>query len=383
MDQFKLDAASLAEKMRSEAEAREAQIREEASVAAAKAAEGLAAQLKAERAEKTAMVTRMAQEANEREKVVRSEATQAAETSAAARIVEVESAKADAERRRLEVEAALTEALAGRGQEVHALKEAHAEEINAQREALEKDRIAVVNRERAGFVKVRMKLEEDLADMQRRLRQKTAHEHGEGAELDLYEVLKAAFEGDRIRRVIKGAPGADVIHEVIEEGKPIGKIVYDSKNRGNWMSEYAVKLRKDQIAEKADFAILSTNKFPKDKRELCTFEQVILACPARVLALAEILRGHIVVNSELRVGAVEREKKTVELYHFINSPLSRQLLDSVQSLVGKIEQVDIEEQNAHHKTWDKRATLRQAILKANGDFRFQLRHLVGAVEDGK
>jgi hypothetical protein len=225
-----------------------------------------------------------------------------------------------------------------------------------------------------------MKLEEDLADMQRRLQQKTAHEHGEGAELDLYEVLKAAFEGDRIRRVGKGSPGADVIHEVIEDGKFVGKMVYDSKNRGNWKGEYAVKLRKDQIAEKADFAILSTNKFPQEKRELCTFENVILACPARVLALAEILRRHIVVNHGLRVGSVEREKKSAALYEFINSPLCGQLLDSVQSLVGKMEQVDVDEQNALNKFMDKRTALRQAILKANGDFRFQIRRIVGTVD---
>jgi hypothetical protein len=56
-------------------------------------------------------------------------------------------------------------------------------------------------------------------------------------------------------------------------------------------------------------------------------------------------------------------------------------LDSVQSLVGKIEQVDIDEQNAHHRTWNKRAALRQAILKANGDFRFQIRRIIGTAGD--
>jgi hypothetical protein len=147
------------------------------------------------------------------------------------------------------------------------------------------------------------------------------------------------------------------------------------------MSEYAVKLRKDQIAEKAEFAVLSTNKFPKDKRELCTFEDVILACPARVLALAEILRGQIIVNHQLRTSAVERERKTAELYAFINSPLAGQLLDSVETLVGKMDQLDADEQNAHRKVWDKRAILRQSVLKANGDFRSQIRRIVGTVDD--
>jgi hypothetical protein len=398
LDELRAQNAETIEKLTRNAAAREKAIREEATATAEDAvrvklatAEGakaeaeearatLAAQLEAARADNSSIVERITREAAAQEKAIREEATKAAEAGAAEKIAAADTAKAEAERKRLAAEAALAEKLAERGREIETLKEAHAGEINAQREALEKDKIATVNAERGGFLKVRMKLEEDLADMQRRLQQKTAHEHGEGAELDLYEVLKAALEGDRIRRVGKGSPGADVIHEVIEEGEVVGKMVYDSKNRGNWMGEYAVKLRKDQIAEKADFAILSTNKFPKDRRELCTFENVILACPARVLALAEILRGQIVVNHELRVGSVEREKKTAALYEFINSPLCGQLLDSVQSLVGKIEQVDIEEQSAHHKTWDKRATLRQAILKANGDFRFQIRRIVGTAD---
>jgi hypothetical protein len=93
-----------------------------------------------------------------------------------------------------------------------------------------------------------------------------------------------------------------------------------------------------------------------------------------------MLRGQIVVNHELRVGSVEREKKTAALYEFINSPLCGQLLDSVESMVGKMEQVDIEEQNAHNKTWDRRAALRQAMRKTNGDFRFQIRRIVGTAD---
>jgi len=398
LDQFKKDAAAHAEKMRSESAAREVRIQEEASKTATEAAReqiaqaqkaqaeaeqarvGLSHQLDELRSQNAETIEKLTLDAAVRETAIREEATNAAEAGATEKIAAANTAKAEEERGRLAAEAVLAEKLAERGREIEGLKEAHAGEINAQREALEKDKITTVNAERAGFLKVRMKLEEDLADMQRRLQQKTAHEHGEGAELDLYEVLKAAFEGDRIRRVAKGSPGADLILEFVEDGKVVGKIIIDSKNRGNWNGEYAIKLRKDQIAEKADFAILSTNKFPKDKRELCTFENVILACPARVLALVEILRGEIVVNYALRVGSVEREKKTAALYEFINSPLCGQLLDSVQSLVGKMEQVDIEEQNAVNKACDKRAALRQSILKANGDFRFQIRRIVGTAD---
>ena len=64
-----------------------------------------------------------------------------------------------------------------------------------------------------------LKLQSELADMQRKLEGKTANELGEGSEIDLFEQLRATFEGDRIQRVGKGVNGADVIHEVIHNGR--------------------------------------------------------------------------------------------------------------------------------------------------------------------
>ena len=40
--------------------------------------------------------------------------------------------------------------------------------------------------------------------------------------------------------------------KIAEAGNTVGKIVYNSKNRGNWKSECATKLCKDQTAEKAE-----------------------------------------------------------------------------------------------------------------------------------
>ena len=91
-----------------------------------------------------------------------------------------------------------------------------------------------------------LKLQSELADMQRKLEGKTANELGEGSEIDLFEQLKDAFEGDRIQRVPKGVNGADVIHEVIHNGKVCGKIVYDAKNRNAWQNEFVIKLKRRQ-----------------------------------------------------------------------------------------------------------------------------------------
>jgi hypothetical protein len=416
LEQAKRDAAAQAEKLKTEAAAREAAVREEArkaaeaaaqakvvaaenvrketeaamlarvaqadeaKAAAEKARAGLATQIEQVKADSAAAIAKAAQEAAEREKTIRAEAARAAQNAMTERLAAAEEAKKASDKARADAEAALRNQLATAGQQVQSLKEAHASEINQQREALEKDKIASVNAERAKNLETKMKLEEQLQDMQRRLQKKTADEHGEGAELEMFDKLREAFPDDKIRRVQKGAPGADIIHEVIENGRVCGKIVYDSKNRGNWQSAYAVKLRDDQIAEKADHAILSTNKFPEGDQQLCMREHVIVACPARVTALAALVRGHIVLAHELRVSNEARDEKTAELYAFITSERCRQLLDSVDTLVKKIEEIEVAEQKAHSAVWKKRGELLKSVLKANGVFCFEIGRITGIAE---
>jgi hypothetical protein len=92
--------------------------------------------------------------------------------------------------------------------------------------------------------------------------------------------------------------------------RPLARSFTTARTAATGRANTQQSLCKDQIAEKAEFAILSTNKFAKDQRELCTFEDVILAGPARVLVLAGIFRRQIVINHGLRISAVERNKKS-------------------------------------------------------------------------
>src|SRR5262245_14406199 len=151
-----------------------------------------------------------------------------------------------------------------------------------------------------------LKLQTELQDMQRKLEGKSAHELGEHSEIDLYEQLRAAFELDRIQRVPKGINGADVIHEVVHNGKVCGKIIYDAKNRDAWQNAFASKLKADKLAQAADHAILASNKFPKDKSQIHCQDGVIIASPQRVLAIVEILREQLVRLYELRASNQER-----------------------------------------------------------------------------
>jgi len=227
-----------------------------------------------------------------------------------------------------------------------------------------------------------LKLQAELQDMQRKLEGKSAHELGEGSELDLYDELRRAFEFDRIQRVPKGVNGADVIHEVVHNGKVCGKIIYDAKNRDAWQNAFASKLKADKLAQGADHAILSSNKFPKDKSQIHCQDSIIIANPMRVLAIVEILRDQLIRMHELRVSNEERGSKTVELYAFITSEPFKQLVEQVEAQARKMLELDSREQEAHRRVWDQRNKLIRAVQRAKSDLAFEIDRIIGTAGNG-
>jgi len=294
-----------------------------------------------------------------RVEAARNEARQAAESAMLAKLVELQARLAEAEQARAALEAEQEAAVARRVEEMKL--------------ALNNEREAAVLAEKAKV----LKLQSELADMQRKLEGKSAHELGEASEIDLFEQLKAAFEGDRIHRVGKGVNGADVIHEIVNNGRVCGKIIYDAKNRNAWQNEFVAKLRADKLAEGADHAVLASNKFPKGAKHLHHQDGVIVASPAQVVAVADILRSLTVRMHALRMSAEQREKKSAELYAFITSAHCRELIDSVEIQTSKMLELDLKEQEAHRRLWDQRAKLIQAVKKVNGDLAFEIDRIIG------
>jgi hypothetical protein len=313
------------------------------------------------------------QDADARVNAARQEATAAAETAMRERVASAEQAKAEAEGK-----------LHAAEEQNRQLQQSHSAQLEhrlqEQREALTKDKDkAILDTEARTFTE-RQKLQSTVQELTRQLEKMTAQERGEGAEIDLFEALKGAFEGDRIRRVRKGVAGPDIIHEVMRHGRLCGTIVYDSKNRNDYKSAYATKLRSDQLAAKAEFAVLSSNHFPGDVRQLHLHQGVIVACPARVVTIAQMLRRHLFQLHELRVSTEERGAKTEALYKFITSEQCRQIFESVDKLVADMFELDVTEHKAHKAVWEKRGRMLTSVLKAHGDLGGAINRIIGTAD---
>jgi len=315
------------------------------------------------RKDAAAAVETVKHEAAEKEAAAREEAKKAAEGAMASKVAEAQQARKAAE------------------DQLQAVRGNHQNELNhrlqEQRDALEKAHAAAVNTEKANAFKDRQKFDEKLQELQRQLQKKTAEELGEGAEVDLFEALKAEFQEDQITRIAKGGPGADILHKAIHNGRVCGSIIYDSKNRNAWRNEYVTKLREDQLAARSEHAILATAVFPAGAKQLHIQDSVIITNPARAIALVQLLRRHIVQTHALRLSNEARDQKTLQLYEFITSDRCAQLLGRIESLTDAILDLEVKEQAAHESTWKKRGGLVRSVQKAHGDFSFEIERIVG------
>jgi hypothetical protein len=238
--------------------------------------------------------------------------------------------------------------------------------LREQREALKEATTEAINAEKARAFAERQKLEARLAQLQRQVAQKAAGELGEGAEVNLYDELREEFPSDTIVQVKKGQPGADIVHTVMENGRACGQIVYDSKSRSAWRNSYVGRLVDDKIAANADHAVLVTRVFPAGDAQLSIQDGVIVANPARAVALAQLIRKHIVQLAMLRLTDEARAETTAQLYDFITSDRCRVLLDQIGIVSDKLLDLDVKEHRAHTATWKQRGQLIREIQQTRG-----------------
>lgn len=237
-----------------------------------------------------------------------------------------------------------------------------------------------VQTERTKVYGEKLALEQQLEDMKRKLQRKSAHDIGEPAEVDLHAALTAAFPEDRISRVAKGVRGPDVIVEVVYQSVVAGKIILDSKDHKAWQNKFASKLRDDQIAANADFAILSTTVFPAGKQHIHVQDNVIVASPARVPVLVELLRRLVIQNHLLKLSIEARSEKADAVFDFITSAACSDLFERVAKLTSEMDAIDRAEIAGHEKVWSRRADLNRAIRSAYEEFAGTVQRIIGGAQ---
>ena len=228
--------------------------------------------------------------------------------------------------------------------------------------------------------KVAQAFRKQVADLQRKLEDQATRKP-EVVDIDLYEELKGACGEDRVLRLPKGEAGGDILIEVKYKSTICGRIIVDSRGRGNWQSSYAAKLRTDMAEQNADHAILSTLHFPRGAAELCRYEDVLLVHPARVVELVGILRRALVRMQQTRLSTVQRAEKKQRLYDHITSDVFRRKLADTGMLAQQLLDLDVEEVKDHNRVWKARGGLLKKLESVNSEVVGEINDIVDGIHD--
>ncbi len=257
----------------------------------------------------------------------------------------------------------------------------HQTERERERELIKADFDQKMLKQDAENQKAAQALRKQVVELQRKLDDQVTRKP-EVVDIDLFEQLKAEYGGDdRVLRLPKGEAGGDLLLEVKYKGTICGRIILDSRNRGNWQTSYATKLRTDMVDQKADHAVLSTLHFPRGAAELCRLDDVLLVHPARVVEVVGILRQALMRMHQARLSNVERADKTLRLYDHITSDVFRRKLADTGKLTQQLLDLDVEEVKEHNRVWKTRGGILKKLEAVNSEVVGEINDIVDGLPD--
>lgn len=230
--------------------------------------------------------------------------------------------------------------------------------IEKQNEIEEKVR----GKEREAFELERRKLLKQIEDnknlaeeMRRKAEQGSMQLQGEVQELALEELLEKIYPFDKIEEVPKGVRGADCIQTVINNlQQETGTIVYESKRTKNFAKDWIDKLKQDQVACKADIAVLVTETFPSDMDRFGEKEGIWICGFHEVKSLSFVLREMLIKTHSVKKSEENKGDRMELLYNYLTSnEFVQNIKRIVENYDAMINQLN-SEKKAMYKIWNTR-----------------------------
>lgn len=217
-------------------------------------------------------------------------------------------------------------------------------------------------------------MKKQIEDLKRKAEQGSQQLQGEVLELDLEERLKSMFPLDNLKPVPKGVSGADLIQEVCDRtGEVCGLILWETKRTKNWSDGWLGKLKADQLAAKANVALLLTQALPNGCERFQQIDGLWVTSHACAFDLAFVLRKSLIELASARRAVQGKNEKMEVVYDYLSSPLFGTRVESVLNMLVSLKS-DLEaEKRSFSKIWAKRQSQIEGVIGS-------MAHIVGDLQ---
>jgi hypothetical protein len=236
-------------------------------------------------------------------------------------------------------------------------------------------------------------MHKQIEEMKRKIELTSQQAQGEVQELELEQVLHAAFRFDRIEPVAKGVRGADVVQEIRDEkGQSCGKIMWESKRTKAWSDGWIQKLKDDQRASKVEVAVIVTTTLPKEIERFGLVQGIWVTDFASAIGLATALRYNLIQLAYARNSLANKNDKMDLIYNYLSGPEFKQRVETIVESFTSMQEDLNAEKRAMERLWSKRQAQIDRVVKSTVGMYGDLQGIIGTalpeiplleLEDGK
>jgi hypothetical protein len=201
---------------------------------------------------------------------------------------------------------------------------------------------------------------------------------GEVQEMELEALLAMKFPSDLVEPVPKGEFGGDILHKVLSpSGQQCGTLIWESKRTKNWSDNWLTKLRNDQRAARADFAILVSRALPKDVVAFDFIEGVWVVEPRCATAVAVAMRQSLIEIATMRQRKLGQSTKMGMVYEYLTGPRFCALVESIVEKFTEMEQDLAKERRTMTRLWAKREEQIRGVIESTAGMYGDLKGIAG------
>jgi hypothetical protein len=184
-------------------------------------------------------------------------------------------------------------------------------------------------------------------------------------ELELETALRAHFPCDTFDPVSKGEFGGDLLQTVVTPlGQKCGALLWETERTKNWSDSWLAKLRSDQRAAGAEFAILVSSTRPKGVETFDCVDGIWVTDFRFVLPLGVALRQALIEITAARQVHEGRETKMELVYRYLTGPKFRHRVEAIVEKFSEM-QADLDrERKAMTRLWAKREAQIRGVIES-------------------